>query len=186
MWAYHQVFDRADRSFRAVKEGQAEAQRIVELVRQSIRAAATWGMIVAVGGCAAPRAVSADGSLKASARPYDVDIPLPVGFRIVDRSSEEWASGPIRFVRHQYFGRGDRFAVRRFYRRQMPLIRWTAVEESQLDGRIAMRFRRGDETCRVIIDSRRSWLSQRIRIEVTIGPEGAESGLTHTTKKHTS
>lgn len=158
----------------------------MELFRQSIRAIATWGMVVTLGGCAAPRAVSADGSLEVSARPYDADIPLPVGFRIVDRSNEEWASGPIRYLRHQYLGGGDRFAVRRFYRRQMPLIRWIAVEDNQIDGRIAMRFRRGGESCRVIIESRRSWLSQRVRIEVTIGPVGAESGLTHTTKKHAS
>lgn len=186
MWAYHQVFDRVDGRFRAVAEGQAEAQRNVELVRQSIRAASTWAMVVALGGCAAPRALSADGSLQASVRPYDADIPLPVGFRIVDRSNEEWASGPIRYVRHRYFGRADTLAVRRFYRRQMPLIRWTAVDESHVDGLIAMRFRRGGESCRVIIESRRSWLSRRVRIEVTIGPEGAESGLTHTTKKQAS
>lgn len=126
-------------------------------------------LMLAAVGCAGP--VPRSGSLEPSRQPYLVDIPLPVGFVLADHSSEDWSSGPVRFVRHRYEGRADKTSVRAFYRRQMPLIRWTPVSESSVDGRHALSFRRAKETCRITIDGRGRSPRGRLSVEVVIAPD---------------
>ena len=124
-----------------------------------------------VGGCVGPSAISGRQSLVPSARPYEADIPLPEGFRLVDRSSEDWAAGRrIRYLRHRYRGRADKYTVRRFYREQMPLVRWTAISDGNVNGRITMRFERAAESCTVTIEDETRRASRRVVIEVMVAP----------------
>ncbi len=125
--------------------------------------------MLAMVGCAGP--VPRRGGLEPSRQPYLVDIPLPEGFVLADHSSEDWSSGTIRFVRHRYEGRADKLSVRAFYRRQMPLIRWTSVSESSVDGRHALSFRRAKETCQITIDGRGRSPRSLLSVEVVIAPD---------------
>ncbi len=98
---------------------------------------------------------------------------MPVGFRLVDRSSEDWslarqlAGRCVRYVRHRYVGVADKTAVRRFYREQMPLVKWTAISEGNVHGRITwqatllVRFKRGSESCTITIEDQPAAISRR-------------------------
>lgn len=127
-------------------------------------------ILLAAGACAGAQRSGQGALLAASPRPYEPDIPLPRGFRLADQSSEDWAAGPIRYVRHRYTGRADKYVVRRFYLEQMPLVRWTAVSNGNLGGCHTLRFKRRGETCTVsIADEPGSWFG-RVRVEVLIAP----------------
>ena len=95
---------------------------------------------------------------------------MPTGFRLVDQASEDFSSGPVRYVRHRYLGRADKYAVREFYRKQMPLVRWTAISDSNVNGRITMRFQRQDESCTVTIEDETSGFARRVAVQVMIAP----------------
>ncbi|MGB2987295.1 MAG: hypothetical protein WBE26_15620 [Phycisphaerae bacterium] len=122
------------------------------------------------GGCVGPQVTSRNGALLPSRCPYEPDIPLPAGFKLADQSSEDWSSGSIRYLRHRYGGRADKYAVRKFYREQMPLVRWTAISDSAVHGRLTMRFERADESCTVTIEEEPAGLSSRVVVEVKIAP----------------
>ena len=127
-------------------------------------------ILSAVGGCAGMRAVPREGSLVPSRHPFEVDVPLPAGLELVDQSSEDWSGGSIRYLRHRYRGRADKHAVRRFYREQMPLVRWTAVGDGCVSGRITMRFEKGRESCTLTIEDEVVGLSRRVAVEMIIAP----------------
>lgn len=134
---------------------------------------ARWSsLILAVllgGGCVGPGSV--ERVLPApSSHPYEADIPVPAGFVLVDQSSEDWSSGPLRYLRHRYRGKADKEAVREFYRKQMPLVRWTPMQESRADGRCRMSFTRGSESCAVTIERSGSRLSRGVTVDVLITP----------------
>ena len=127
-------------------------------------------VLVFASGCVGADGPARFSNLRATPHPLITDIPVPEGFRLADQSSEDWASGPIRFIRHRYVGRADKHAVRRFYREQMPLVRWRAINDANLHGRFSMRFERGTEHCAVFIDSPTSRRSNRVTVDVMISP----------------
>ncbi|MCH8148398.1 MAG: hypothetical protein IH987_10450 [Planctomycetes bacterium] len=130
-----------------------------------------WAVFLGLsGGCAVPDPTGSRWSLQASPRPYEADIPLPVGFRLVDQSSEDWISGSVRYLRHHYVGRASRTAVRRFYSEQMPLVRWIAENNGTVRGTVTLRFFRGSEVCTVIVTGGSPDRSGRVNIEVLITP----------------
>ena len=130
-----------------------------------------WALLLGLsGGCADPGPAISRWSLQASPRPYETDIPLPVGFRLADQSSEDWVGGSVRYLRHRYVGRALRTAVRRFYREQMPLVRWIAESDGIVQGTATLRFHRGSEVCTVIVSSGSPDRVGRVTIEVLITP----------------
>ena len=131
---------------------------------------AAVAFLTVAGACTDRHGMSPDAVLVASPRPYEQDIPLPEGFRLVDQSSEDWTGGSVRYVRHRYRGRTDAFAVRGFYREQMPLVRWTPVSDGNVHGRCTMRFERGAESCTIVIEEDASRLSRGVTVDVTITP----------------
>ena len=126
-----------------------------------------------LGACTGRYGPSPDAALVASRRPYAQDIPLPAGFRLADQSSEDWSGGSVRYLRHRYRGRADRFSVRKFYRDQMPLVRWTLVSDGNVPGRCTMRFERGAESCTVVIEQDAPRRLRGVRVDVTITPKPA-------------
>ncbi len=124
-------------------------------------------------GCAR-RSTMAEGSarLVVSARPYARDIPVPVGFKLVERSSEDWVTPGLRYVRHRYEGRADKADLRSFYRAQMPLVRWSQTSDASVHGRYTMRFTRGTETCTVEISGAEPGVLGRVIVDVLITPAG--------------
>ena len=137
--------------------------------------ALTVVLVPLMGGCVATRSVDVGvGVVPApSPHPYEPDIPLPVGFILADQSSEEWASGSLRYVRHCYRGPGGaetRLGVRRFYRQQMPLVRWAPLAESDVHGRCTMSFERETESCVITIAHERRAFTQSVVVTVLITP----------------
>lgn len=120
--------------------------------------------------CAATSGPQNSALLQASPEPVDRDIPLPAGFVLVERASEDWSSGATRYVRHRYRGRRSPADVRGFYGRQMPLIRWTPVVDRLLEGRRTLHFERGQELCIVTITSRSGLFTKATIVDVIIGP----------------
>lgn len=132
-------------------------------------------LLPALAGCVDPRPPGEGSRLIPSGTPYLRDIPLPQGFRLADKSSEEWASGPIRFVRHRYEGGAGAKELYEFYRSEMPLVRWSPVEENLLHGRRRLRFQREGEVCDVMIEARSQGFSRKVVAEVTIAPRASRA-----------
>ncbi len=121
-------------------------------------------------GCAGAQRGDRSVALVPSREPFVADVPLPEGFRLVERSCEDWSSASIRYVRHRYRGRADKAAVHRFYRKQMPLVRWTPVSGGNVHGRRTLRFERRAESCTVTIQDAARSLSGEVVVEVLITP----------------
>jgi hypothetical protein len=122
-------------------------------------------------GCSGSR----DGQtarLMPSPKPYESDIPIPQGFKIVERAMEDHSTGQARtYLRHSYVGGDDKFAVRNFYREQMPLNRWALVSDSALKGDFNMRFAKANESCVVNIADEGSVIGKKTTVQVMISPE---------------
>lgn len=105
-------------------------------------------------------------------RPYERDIPLPTRFMMVERAMEDHSTGQSRiYLRHVYSGRADKFAVRRFYREQMPLLRWAKVSDSALKGDFEMRFAKGNEVCVIRIVDEGNILGNKTLVHVRVAQE---------------
>lgn len=106
------------------------------------------------------------------ARPFEPDVPVPIGFKLIDKASEDRSTGTSRlYVRHLYAGRADKYAIRHFYREQMPLARWSMVSDGNVKGDIDMRFEKGGESCTVSITGGEGLLSTKTQIQVIIARE---------------
>ncbi len=125
------------------------------------------GLLSLVGGCAGPPAGGPGNGLEPSLDPCERDIPLAAGFVLADQSSEDWASRPVRYLRHRDIGPADPHGVRRFYRRQMPLVTWTSISEGSVGGRMTMRFEREAESCTITTERETLWAT----VEVVIAPK---------------
>ncbi|MBU0718966.1 MAG: hypothetical protein KJ749_12010 [Planctomycetes bacterium] len=126
----------------------------------------------ALAGCTPRIGPEGQARLTASSNPYEPDLPLPEGFRLVDRASEDWASAALRYVRHQYEGRSDKYTVRQFYREQMPLVRWVGRSESNVLGRYTLTFERGKEDCVITIGDAASGRRGRVEVVLVVTPKG--------------
>ncbi|HET6429084.1 MAG TPA: hypothetical protein VFJ30_11775 [Phycisphaerae bacterium] len=89
--------------------------------------------------------------LAAQVRPPILDLPVPVGFRMDERRSRDFAAAGARYVDHVYKGRSDKFAVGRFYKRNMPRSRWVLVTDMFVQGDIMLDFEKQTERCRIIV-----------------------------------
>jgi len=119
--------------------------------------------------------------LVAMARPPISDLPIPVGFDLKEGKSRNFSAAGARYVDHVYKGSADKFAVGRFYKRQMPINRWTLVTDMFVQGDILLDFEKDTERCRVTVTdgSFRSteiqvamWTSGRVR-----QPTGSRVGM---------
>lgn len=108
--------------------------------------------------------------LVAHPRPVEPDIPLPVGFRLVDRASEDHRSAGFQrlYLRHEYEGKADKHAIRSFYREQMPLARWRLLSDANVKGDFSMRFEKGTESCTIQITDRTTVFSKTASIRVLV------------------
>ena len=99
--------------------------------------------------------------------PYIEGVPVPKGFDLVSRMTEDYESGGQRTARHEYHGFADPQDVRQFYREQMPLVGRARVADQDVKGRISLRFERHNEACTVEIESN---LVNYTSIQVIINP----------------
>jgi len=119
------------------------------------------------GGSAREQLVPTE--LVGQARTPISDIPVPLRFELDQERSRSWATGGIRVVDHRYSGGDDKWAVGRFYKRQMANHGWTPVSEQMILGRIALRYVKGNQRCTVEVDGG-GW-SSGTSVNVLIFPE---------------
>ncbi len=99
----------------------------------------------------APRQMNAAPDLVAQSRPPIPDVPLPVGFELDQAKSRNFAAAGQRYIDHVYKGGSDKYAVARFYKRQMPVSRWTLVTDMFTQGDITLDFEKPPERCRITV-----------------------------------
>lgn len=136
-------------------------------------------LLVLVGGCIQrrggrvdPRSTSAvQGAVEMAElapmmRPPVPDLPVPAGFKLDEGGSRSFSAAGTRYVDHVYRGRADKYEVARFYRRHMPLCRWTMVTDMFVQGKIMLDFEKEGERCRIIIDAAGTFSSGRIQAQI--------------------
>ena len=129
------------------------------------------GLAMFVAGCAADVGGSRHVRLMRG-RPFEPDIPVPAGFVLVEKASEDRSTGTSRlYLRHLYEGEGDKYAARNFYREYMPLVRWTKVSDGNIKGSFNMRFEKGNESCTVTVTDEKKIFSTYTRIQVVVARE---------------
>ena len=129
---------------------------------------------MAVAGCNGDKKVegSGDSSAKASielvpmARPPIPDLPVPIGFDLDQGRSRNLAAAGVRWVDHLYKGKADKFAVARFYRKQMPLSRWILVTELFAKGNLTLDFERQSDRCHVTVSDGSLFHPTYVRVEL--------------------
>jgi hypothetical protein len=126
--------------------------------------------------------------LIASSKPYEPDVPIPVGFKLVDEASEDRSTGVSRlYLRHLYHGKADKHAVRSFYREQMPLARWIKVSDGNVQGKITLRFEKGSESCTIEIREKPGRMGTSTEVQVLVSQEqrGADTAKAAGTRNRT-
>ncbi len=129
--------------------------------------------MVGCGGSSGPGGVSGGASgdlgpvpeLVAMRRPPIADLPVPIGFGLKEDKSRNFSAAGARYIDHVYSGRADKFAVGRFYKRQMPISRWTLVTDMFVQGDIMIDFEKDTERCRINI-SDGSFGSTKVKMAV--------------------
>jgi len=142
-----------------------------------------WNLLLCVaaalmlaGGCnqdqtvdtsgGAARQVSGVPGLVAQSRPPIPDVPVPVGFRLDQAKSRNFAAAGTRYVDHRYKGGDNKYAVARFYKSHMPISRWALVTDMFVQGNILLDFEKETERCRVTIDDGCLFHSSHITIQL--------------------
>lgn len=147
------------------------------------------GFLCLLGGCSSSGSTAVSSEAASSASPASpvsglvprtsppiADLPVPIGFEIVDAISRHYQAGAIRFIDHTYKGSADRFAAEAFYKEQMPRNGWAAVQSRLVRGRMVLEFRKGAELATVEIASQDKWAVGRVtEITLSLAP-GAGSG----------
>jgi hypothetical protein len=105
---------------------------------------------VVLGGCAGEPA--GPTILDASEHPYVTDLPLPAGFKLVERLSEDRVMAGHRVVNHIYHGKGSLQAVKNFYQQSMPQADWEPVGQSLNKGVYLLSYRKGQELSEIRIE----------------------------------
>ena len=148
--------------------------------RHGMSAAVLVALCMVVAGCSGsgqsvgpsgpPGTVGPMPELMGQARPPIPDLPVPMDFDLDEDKSRNFAAAGARYVDHVYKGRADKFAVARFYKRQMPISRWTLVTDMFIQGDIMLDFEKDTERCRIMVTD--GSLLHRTRIKVAMWTSG--------------
>jgi hypothetical protein len=99
---------------------------------------------------------------------YLAGVPVPKGFHITERLTDSYEGAGMRFARQEYVGYADPFAIREFYKEQMPLSGWQYITSQDIKGKTSIRFESSEEECTVTIQPTGFW--NRTRIQVIVKP----------------
>jgi len=127
-------------------------------------------VVAVVTGCSNGGLSGGPERITAKPVPYIPDVPVPSDFKLVEKSTDDYSSGGVRVVRHDYEGRADRTALRNFYQEQMPTFRWVRISDQNVRGEQTMRFEKGNEACTITIRPKSSDWFDLTLIRVTILP----------------
>jgi hypothetical protein len=98
---------------------------------------------------------------------YLEGVAVPIGFHLQDEMGMDYESGGQRVAQHIYEGKSDTYAVRAFYREQMPALGWNRVSDQNVRGVIRIRFERDDEACVVQIEE---IAGDKVRVQANVMP----------------
>jgi len=137
------------------------------------------GILTLAGGCGggggtqtidassgAPRQVAPMVDIVARSNPPIPDLPVPIGFKLDENSSRDYALSGARLVDHLYKGSSNKLAVKRFYERQMPVSRWTLTTSMFVRGDVMLDFEKETERCRVMITDGSLFHPTYIRVQL--------------------
>ncbi len=110
------------------------------------------------------------GELVGQSRPPVADLPVPSGFSLDQEQSRGFTTGGARWVDHVYKGSDDKFAVARFYKRNMPINNWNLMTDMFVQGEIVLTFEKQREAARVVI--RDGGLFTRTEISIQMWTKG--------------
>lgn len=99
---------------------------------------------------------------------YLAGIPVPQGFDLSERVSDSYEGAGMRFARQEYVGYADAYAIREFYKEQMPLSGWQEITIQDIKGRTSIRFESSNEECTVTVEA--TGFFNRSRIQVIVKP----------------
>ena len=105
-----------------------------------------------------------EAGLIPQSRPLIADLPMPIGFKLVEATSQSIQSPGGRLIDQTYKGRDDRVEVERFYLRQMPIAGWTWRESTMIEGVQTLRFDKDAHRCVLSI----SRASRPLRDAITV------------------
>ncbi len=144
-------------------------------------------MIAALAGCASEGGTEAPaGSVTTPAAPLTAadllpqnrtpiaDLPVPVGFKLVESVSRSYDWGTGRVIDHTYEGHADKLAIDRFYRRQMTTLGWIAGANENVRGYDHLEFTSSarPERCVIQITDAAPRIDAPVRITLTVLPAG--------------
>ena len=89
-----------------------------------------------------------------TARPPVPDLPIPMGFSMVESISRSYESAGARFIDHSFAGSEDKIDVDRFYMHLMPKYGWTLRGRRLVRGTYIHMYEKKDEFCEVAISDR--------------------------------
>ena len=110
--------------------------------------------------------VGPEPELVAMRRPPIEDLPVPIGFYLDEDKSRNFSAAGSSYIDHSYKGSADKFAVGRFYKRQMPINRWTLVTDMFVQGDIVLDYEKDTERCRISISDGGLWGQTRAKLAV--------------------
>jgi hypothetical protein len=81
-----------------------------------------------------------------------VDVPMPVGFVMIESKSRSYGSATEgRFVEHYYQGRASKADTLNFYREALSKNQWTLRSEQNQAGTIVLQYAKGREDLNIRI-----------------------------------
>jgi hypothetical protein len=130
-------------------------------------------VVAALAGCNTQQASGPGGQggvvgpmpeLVPLSRPPIADVPVPLGFHLEEGKSRNFSAAGTRYIDHVFKGSPDKFAVGRFYKRQMPISRWTMVTDMFVQGDIILDFEKEAERCRITVTGGGTLRSTRVKV----------------------
>ena len=148
----------------------------VATMRQIRRWHAGMAAVLLLAGCASTSATSTERApaapLQTSALLKFADVPVPVGFQLVDNESFAFQNEITRVGLLKYRGRPDVDRVVQFYREQMPLHQWTLLNLLEYESRV-LNFEKPDQTCIVTVGR----FGDRTQVTIAVAPKGGAARL---------
>jgi hypothetical protein len=129
-------------------------------------------LAAALSGCTTFTTTNQNLPLIPVVHPPVADVPIPAGFQMAPKSSSKEVNS-LRFVDHYYTGEDDLQPVVKFYRDEMPKLKWEKKEQTQPNGKeVSIQFTKANETCVVTVKQ----LTFSTEIHVRIDPAGRNGG----------
>ena len=136
-----------------------------------------WVAVGLLSGAMAGCGASGSKGLVAQSATYVDDVPIPRGYRLIDRQSRDVMAGRNRVVHHVYRGLGRPLEIRNFYEEQMPYGGWRRRVVENNNGTYVLRYEKDGEDCSIrITPSWAGWIGET-QVELSILPRSTGADM---------